>query len=40
MTLQKLQKIFYQIKKLDCVAYGCTSGTVAAGYDLLKKKLI
>ena len=27
-------------QKLDCVAYGCTSGTVAAGYDVIKKKLI
>ena len=25
-------------EKLDCVAYGCTSGTVAAGYDIVKKK--
>ena len=26
-------------QKLDCVAYGCTSGTVAAGYDLIKEKV-
>ena len=26
-------------QKLDCVAYGCTSGTVAAGYDSIKKKV-
>ena len=26
-------------QKLDCVAYGCTSGTVAAGYDVIKKKI-
>ena len=26
-------------QKLDCVAYGCTSGTVAAGYDTKKKKV-
>jgi maleate isomerase len=26
-------------EKLDCVAYGCTSGTVAAGYDSIKKKI-
>ena len=25
-------------QKIDCIAYGCTSGTVAAGYDLIKKK--
>ena len=26
-------------QKLDCVAYGCTSGTVAAGYDLIKERI-
>ena len=26
-------------QKIDCVAYGCTSGTVAAGYDVIKKKV-
>jgi len=26
-------------EKLDCVAYGCTSGTVAAGYDSIKEKI-
>ena len=26
-------------EKLDCVAYGCTSGTVAAGYDIIKSKV-
>jgi maleate isomerase len=26
-------------QKLDCVAYGCTSGTVAAGYDIIKSKV-
>ena len=26
-------------QKLDCVAYGCTSGTVAAGYDKIKSKV-
>jgi maleate isomerase len=26
-------------QKLDCVAYGCTSGTVAVGYDTIKKKV-
>ena len=25
-------------QKLDCVAYGCTSGSIAAGYDLSLKK--
>ena len=26
-------------EKLDCVAYGCTSGTVAVGYDSIKEKV-
>ena len=26
-------------QKIDCVAYGCTSGTVAAGYDIIKSKV-
>ena len=26
-------------QKLDCVAYGCTSGTVAADYDSIKEKV-
>jgi maleate isomerase len=26
-------------EKLDCVAYGCTSGTVAAGFDSIKEKI-
>ena len=26
-------------QKIDCVAYGCTSGTVAAGYDKIKSKV-
>ena len=26
-------------ENLDCVVYGCTSGTIAAGYDSVKKKI-
>ena len=26
-------------QKIDCVAYGCTSGTVAAGYEVIKEKI-
>ena len=26
-------------QKIDCVAYGCTSGTVAAGFDSIKKRV-
>ena len=26
-------------QKIDCMAYGCTSGTVAVGYDTIKSKI-
>ena len=26
-------------QKIDCVAYGCTSGTIAAGYDVIEKNV-
>ncbi len=26
-------------EKIDCIAYGCTSGTIAAGYDSIKDKI-
>ena len=26
-------------QKIDCIAYGCTSGTVAAGYDIVRSKV-
>ena len=26
-------------QRIDCVAYGCTSGTVAAGYETIKSKI-
>tara|TARA_B100000929_G_scaffold136719_1_gene108281 strand:- start:14 stop:760 length:747 start_codon:yes stop_codon:yes gene_type:complete len=26
-------------QKIDCVVYGCTSGTIAAGYDSIEKKI-
>jgi len=26
-------------QKIDCIAYGCTSGTVAVGYDVIKEKV-
>ena len=26
-------------EKIDCVAYGCTSGTIAAGYEVIQKKI-
>ena len=27
-------------EKVDCVAYACTSGTIAAGYNNIKKRII
>ena len=26
-------------EKIDCVVYGCTSGTIVSGYDTIKKKI-
>ena len=26
-------------EKVDCIVYGCTSGTIASGYDNIKKKI-
>ena len=26
-------------EKIDCVVYGCTSGTIVSGYDNIKKKI-
>ena len=26
-------------ERIDCVAYGCTSGTIAAGFDAIQKKI-
>ena len=26
-------------EKIDCIAYGCTSGTIATGYDSIEKKI-
>ena len=26
-------------EKIDCVAYGCTSGTIAVGYDVIQRKI-
>ena len=45
-TLAKMAEDITEVTKdilpdqiIDCVAYGCTSGTVAAGYDVIKKKI-
>ena len=26
-------------ERLDCIVYGCTSGTIVSGYDNIKKKI-
>ena len=36
--IPKVTKDILPGQKLDCVAYGCTSGTIAAGYRLFLKK--
>ena len=45
-TLKKMAEDIHQVtknilpdEKLDCVAYGCTSGTIAAGYKLVFDKV-
>ena len=39
-TVTDVTKDILPNEKLDCVVYGCTSGTIAAGYEVIKKKLI
>ena len=38
-TITEISDDILPNEKLDCVAYGCTSGTIAAGYDVIKKKV-
>jgi maleate isomerase len=38
-TITEVSKDILPDEKLDCVVYGCTSGTIAAGYDSIKKKI-
>ena len=38
-TLTEVSKDILPDEKLDCVVYGCTSGTIVAGYDSIKKKI-
>ena len=35
----KVTKDILPNEKIDCVAYGCTSGTIAAGYEAIEKKI-
>ena len=38
-TVTEISKDILPNEKLDCVVYGCTSGTIAAGYETIKKKV-
>jgi maleate isomerase len=38
-SITEISKDILPNEKLDCVVYGCTSGTIAAGYDTIKKKV-
>ena len=38
-TLTEVSKDILPDEKLDCVVYGCTSGTIVTGYDSIKKKI-
>ena len=38
-TITEISEDILPNEKLDCVVYGCTSGTIAAGYDMIKKKV-
>jgi len=38
-TVTEISEDILPNEKIDCVVYGCTSGTIAAGYDTIKKKI-
>ena len=38
-TVTEVSEDILPNEKLDCVVYGCTSGTVAAGYENIKSKI-
>ena len=38
-NLTEVSKDILPDEKLDCVVYGCTSGTIASGYDSIKNKI-
>ena len=38
-TVTEISEDILPNEKLDCVVYGCTSGTIAAGYETIKKKV-
>ncbi len=38
-TVTEVSKDILPNEKLDCVVYGCTSGTIASGYESIKEKI-
>ena len=38
-TVTEVSRDILPDEKLDCVVYGCTSGTIASGYDSIKNKI-
>jgi len=38
-TVTEVTKDILPDEKLDCIVYGCTSGTIASGYDSIKDKI-
>ena len=38
-TVTEISEDILPDQKIDCVVYGCTSGTIAAGYETIKKKV-
>lgn len=38
-TVTEVSKDILPNEKLNCIVYGCTSGTIVAGYDSIKKKI-
>ena len=38
-TVTEISKDILPDEKLDCVVYGCTSGTIAVGYETIKNKI-
>ncbi len=38
-TVTEISEDILPNEKLDCVVYGCTSGTIAVGYETIKKKV-
>ena len=38
-NVTEISKDILPNEKLDCIVYGCTSGTIAAGYETIKQKV-